>query len=205
MFTTRTPSEELKSPTDHDEVTARIMSEDGSINDPSQMRELLSLRDDVYKTATVQFHWNVDKSVEMKGVQRDRQGEDDDNEIEPGPVEGTGNQCSVDQLLANLDYEEGSFVAVRRDHDNDPLPFWIGRIVDVQNLPTGVAHELTIQWYKFYRGADFYTGTYKQCYLNSQPWIDRISVDTALVTFIDLRSGKTLPAIVARHLRERNT
>lgn len=67
-----TPPEDLRSATVFEEFNARLMSEDGRINNLSKIRECLALCDELYKTETVVFHWNFACLVEMTPKTQDR-------------------------------------------------------------------------------------------------------------------------------------
>lgn len=206
----QTPPESVKEPVDFNEVTARIMSEDSRIQNPDKFRDLLALRDEVYQDRSLNFHWDLASSVECGGADRT-----DEDYLNTEMCENVTNKALPASLSgpprSNYDYALSSFVAVRQTDSDERFGFWIGRIVDVYNGTEQIIHELSVHWYDFYSGSDPYVGKYRSLYLpnsstakrsTSKPWVDRISVDSVLVSFDNLTSDRTLPTQVSRYLRE---
>lgn len=72
----RKQPEQLTSPTEFDQVTARTMSEESRINGPNKVVQLLLLRGDVYKTEPARFCWNLGNALETTYQSRHITNED---------------------------------------------------------------------------------------------------------------------------------
>lgn len=56
--------EELTEPSYFDEVTDRLESEECRIESATNSRSPYKLRDEIYRTRKVRFHWNLDEVIE---------------------------------------------------------------------------------------------------------------------------------------------
>lgn len=108
----RTPAEKLKDRSDFDDVTVRILSEDGIVNNSCKLKSLLIFRDDVYVTKRIPFNWNRAHSVKITGVSLSE-------DIEHVPVQKGGEgasttsarSSSMTKTQQNVGYEIYSFFA----------------------------------------------------------------------------------------------
>lgn len=66
----KTPAEELVSPTYWKSVTNPISSEEGRIQDPDIISALYHLRDDVYQYRKLRLYWDMNNDIESKGIDR---------------------------------------------------------------------------------------------------------------------------------------
>ena len=86
----KTPSLSISCPEGVENITKRINSEEGRINDPSKVQDLLDLRDFVFRARVDEFHWRVDEIVETASCRmypRQKGGASSSHQIDLG--EGT--------------------------------------------------------------------------------------------------------------------
>lgn len=208
------PPENLRSPDDKKEVTARIMSEEARIGDTRKIEDLYRLRDEVYKDRSEHFHWDLKTTVELncQALRKSHSDKHDEHDTQFA-LQVSGDSSSTPRL----EYKMNSFVAVRgeeEDKSKDVLDFWIGEVVDDRRDCSGKVVELSVQWYTFYGKTDIYTAKYKPLQGSLQTdekgtkkntlniWLDWISVDSVFVNFPKLKADKTLPRVVVEHLRQ---
>lgn len=112
----KTPPEILAKSTYFKAVTAHIICEDTTIQNPAKVIDLLSLSDEVYRDSLINIHWYLTSSTEWSGLATEN------NQVElppPSPVEieepvivpsvpTSGSSLPT----TNYDYDLGSFVAV---------------------------------------------------------------------------------------------
>lgn len=154
----KTSPEQLTSPTDFDDETESLQSEDGRTNSPTKLAAVFRLLDDMYKTYTVRFHWNLDMAVELSGVIR---ADPANNIVTVSRESSTSSQPrSLSTPLSNSDYELHSSMAIPPKNEDDPLSFWVGIMVHVHRGQSRVVQEISVHWYEFYRGTDPYTAKY---------------------------------------------
>lgn len=108
------------------------------IHRSDKLTSLLHLRNEVYQTRQVSFHWNLDQivdcSVRPTGVNNNRQEEDETHEAVPA------------LQMTEFNYDVGSFVEVRRHDKQDSLHFWIGWVVDTHCSNRNVPVQLSVNW-----------------------------------------------------------
>lgn len=201
-----TTPEDLSCPSDFDDVTVRLQSEDTRIQNPIKLQELLSLRDDVYKTKKVNFHCNLVSFVEIIGKRRNRDPENDHRDDEDETIKAA-TWRSVSTPRSTFDYDLRSFVTVRAGDNADPLSFLVWNVVEVHRGKQSVAQEITVHWFEFYSGDKQQTGKYRSLFVNSDK--GRLSctycidVDCMLVSFEGMTPSCMLLSMIARHLREK--
>lgn len=111
-----TPPEPLVSPLDFNDVTAIVMAEEGKIQSPSKLKEILNMRDEVYKDRKEKLHWNLSAVVETQsGRIREMQSVWD----------SYADTASQNIILEHTnvithEYNHGTFVAMRPESDEDP-------------------------------------------------------------------------------------
>lgn len=95
----KTPPLKIKCPDGLADVTKRLESEDGRVNDPEKMIRLQALRDFVFRERTDIFHWDVENCLEAtasSAKKNDARADDQPiliDESDNGPMTGaTGNQ-----------------------------------------------------------------------------------------------------------------
>lgn len=199
-----TPPEELQSPEDVDKITARIESETHRIDSEEKLASLFSLRDEIFRTRSVKFHWNLAEIVEMKALNLRR--EPNQEEIEVAALESNG----LSSLSSRLRYDMDSFVAVRGTIGSTDIEIWVGRIVDRIRNKNGSINQLKVHWYERHGDGDMFTCKYRPWYVLNKstkrkniPWLSKISCDSVLNCFPTLTSQRRLPIVVANDLRER--
>lgn len=171
--------------------------------------ELLIFKNDVYRTDTIQLHWNLQMSVEMKSLKKEQALP---NEQIYSPTDGLGNKLneasSQSHRPVNYEYNEGLFVAVRPEYDNEPFPFCLAGVVDVHTLTSGVVQVQSVQLYEFFDCSEPYKAMFSSMFLAKvnprKPWTDCLSIYSILFSFASFTIAKTLPALVALHLRDLN-
>ena len=201
----QTPPEVVTSPDDRDEITARIESESQRIDSEEKLQSLFNLRDEIFRSRSSNFHWNLSNIVELKALNMRRAHMD--VEIEVATLESTG----APSLSARLRYDMGHFVAVKgQTADNSSTEVWVGRIVDRIKHSDGTVRYLEVHWYEQYGDGDMLTGKYRPWFLRNKstkrknvPWLSNISCDTVINCFPTLTSNRKLPVLVANDLRER--
>lgn len=105
------------------------------MQDPEKLKQLMRFWEDVTQTQLVNFHLDLTASAEIKGTKRDLIVEfpnydkvgDDEEAVTPA----TTRLVSTTKPMGNYDYDIRSFVPIRPADDNEPMSFWIGRVVDV--------------------------------------------------------------------------
>lgn len=113
------PPELLTSPNDLDQVTDRILSEHSRSQNSNKVQEVLDLRDNVYQTGQVKFHWNLQNIV--KCTDWNAQASSSTSVKVPSFSSESTPQTN------EYSYDVDLFMAVL-PHDNDAfLRFWIRR------------------------------------------------------------------------------
>lgn len=129
-----TPPESLSFPTDFDEVTVRISSEECPIMNSSRIKGLYQLRDDVYVTKYVNFHWNFNDIAEgTLNEARWSQGPMADSDIIPDNADDDLAQATYNS------YDVARIIAMRPKREDDELRFWVGKSIDVHRGKEGIA------------------------------------------------------------------
>ena len=127
------------------------------------MDNLLSLRDEVYRTRSNKFHWDVSNSIELKAQKVRR--EYTDTEVEVATLESVGGSS----LSSRLKYEMGWFVAIKGQAGRFAAEeVWVGRIVDRVKRNNGSIRLLEVHWYELYGDGDMLTGKYRPFLLRNK-------------------------------------
>lgn len=180
----------------------RIDSERGRIGSEVKIRSLLNLKKEVFRSRSVPFHWNMDTSIEVSS----NVGRLDGASSTRGVADDAGN--SLSSRSTDLEYKNGSFVAVLSGNSGQGEYFWIGRVIDVKRGRSRKNTSISVHWFTPYGSNSRYVCKYKPMHLQNnqgakeEPWIDQISPESVLVSFKKLTSEKKLPALVSTHLRE---
>lgn len=191
------PPEILKAPSDFENVTKRIQSEEVRIKSSTKINSLYHLRDEIYVDRNIRLHWDLLKVVESVGV---TPLADTAYESDHGNVSGRSDN--------SYDYECGSFVAVLAPSDELSLDFWIGKISSVRYNLSGTVSNVRVVWYEFYGCSDIYRAKYKPCMITSTQskklliWEDEITPDTVIANFSGLTKEKRLPLNIMTHMKE---
>ena len=121
----RTPRMATIPPDDVLEVNKHLSSVEERVRDRQKMAQLMELRDRIYTSRYIPFHWNLSQCYEARG---DYLNENQDERI-------TVN------VPDTFEYQHNAFVAVRPD-GSDGYKFWIARI-----LGDAGAEKLRIRWF----------------------------------------------------------
>jgi len=167
------------------------------------MASLISLRNEVYRTRSVNFHWDLKNIIEMKASNIRKSH--DDSELDAAAYE-----LSTARHSSRLSYNLDSFVAISGVTTGANAELWIGRIVDRLKHADGSIKQLRVHWYEQYGDGDVITAKYRPTFVRNQstnkkdvPWIDKVSCASVLNCFPTLTSHRKLPILVANDLRER--
>lgn len=189
----------LVSPSVFDDVTTRIMSEETSIQTPTKLSELGKLRDEVFKTVTMKYHWDLTSVVDTASLPVNQQL------ISSVPFRSNGEDISHDIATDHTtfmahEYDQGSFVAIRPGSDTDLLQFWLGMIVNVHRDKVHRVFELTVHWFEFCKGPNAFQPKFRHFSVKMKrwliPWTEKIAVESVLIWFRRLIISKTLPSYI---------
>lgn len=196
----RTPAEIIECPPGVEEIDKKLDSERARIISQVKMRSLVALKNEVFRSRTLRFHWNLPAIVESNGSRISN----DEGDARIESLHETRASSS-----SSYSYEMGSFVAVNAESNGQGQDFWLGKIVDVHRGKGRKIMFLSVNWYEYYGCTNIYVGRYKPhlriTSTNSKkdtPWVDKISTETVLVSFPKLTNDKKLPAAVSHYLRE---
>lgn len=199
-----TPPTKAVSPTNYDQVTKRFISEQGRINNTSKMNSLFELRDRVYDTRLIPFHWDLSDCFELNlNLRTDNTDEwnitNCAEDIEY--LDTTGQFQHQD-----LEYEPNAFVAVRRSEESNDIPFWLAKIRNVLSDDRGKAISLEVHWWELKRGSSMFTGSFAPSFISKGnrkiAWIDKVSVESIHVTFDRLSSSNKINTRTATKIRQ---
>ena len=99
----------------------------------------------------------------------------------------------------DFSYSPEEMVAVRTP-DEDPCPFWLGKIRTVAKRRNGVVSRLNILWYEC-RGNDPYSSPYKPAKIDGVVWTGTTIVNTVLMRFSSLKTDSRLSSTDSKKLR----
>ncbi len=194
-----------------EEVNKRFNSEEQRINSTAKMRQLIELRDYVYRARTEKFHWNLKTCVELSNMRLDV-----GNVVSNGNSKGKDIAVKTkrervatlrDKVVNDFEYNTGDLVATLIANDiNEGCPFWIAKVLKIIRNRDGIVSNLEVQWLELNKSNDVFSGKYKMATRTNRqkrsiPWIDMISSDSVLVTFSSLTRAENLPMSVQKHLR----
>lgn len=115
---------------------------------------LVKLRNELYRTRVVKFHWDLDKIVETR-LLRSEPLTVRDEEVGIAPEEG---QKWTD--CPSYDYPLNAFVTARSKNAENGLHFLVGEIVNVYHGRSRKVGKLSVKWYRNNLGKDIYTSAY---------------------------------------------
>lgn len=101
-----TPSQVISCPEGLDEVTKRLESEEGRVNDIDKLISLHELRDFVFQNRIDAFHWKIEDCVELEFL-RQRDGAEDDGKSMPVDVPQVTNTDSASGRSRRLTRRDG--------------------------------------------------------------------------------------------------
>ena len=195
-----TPPLKIKCPDGMDDVTKRIISEDGRINNVDKVIQLQELRDFVFQTRVDDFHWDLNSIVETEHRHTTKLHSVAPNEdsITPQPNAQLDDSCSQGgsnrtdrnnpetqarssqtSPISRVTYSVGSFVAVLTDSTNSQRVsenFWLGQVVDIVTQPRHTyAKQVKVHWFDSNKPDDALQSQYYPCYQISskQNWRGR--------------------------------
>lgn len=197
-----TPPEQLTSPADIDDVTLRIESEENRITPVSKLRSLIRLRNEVYRTRLVSFHWDLSTIVETKGNIRSLL------DASPATLPSFEEPVCTPENAPSYKYPIHSFVAVKAcaSVGTSTDVFWIGEVLETFKGKSNKISRLRVLWYGVTNDKCKFTGKYEPCkvtYSNGtmKDWIDTVDTDSVMIHFKSLTRKKQLPANIVTHLR----
>lgn len=183
----KTPPLKINCPDGVQEVTKRLISEEGRINNENKMAELQELRDFVFSSRMDDFHWDLHSAVEIEhyrsyfsspsssGIDNDHHSAVTAPELAttsahlPGPsAHSVPSEFFPSTSTHNrVSYTKGFFVIVQIDSDggSSSEKFWLGKILDVI-LKNGenFAEKLIVHWFDSNKKLDALQCQYYPCY-----------------------------------------
>ena len=197
------PPELISSPDEKDKVSQPFDTEASRIGSEEKLLALLRLRDEVFCSRSVKFHWDLSQIIEMRAQNARRQHYATEQEV-------ASLELSSAPQASRLRYEMDSFAAVLGCSVRESGEVWIGQIVDRIRHNYGSIRYLKVHWFEKYGDGDCVTGKYRALFVKNPvtkkkdiPWLDKIRCDSVLNCFANLTSKRWLPILVANDLRER--
>lgn len=208
-----TPPTIISLPTGKEEISRRFDSEESRINNTKKLRELVELRDHVFRARTDIFHWDLGECVELQSMtalnviqpsvqDADQEDSEDGSNARSEPVAVT----TEDLIRNDFTYEVNSYVAVQTDC-SDGAAFWLGKVSRVKHNGDGVVCEVQVHWLQLEQDGDTYEGKYSLSFLQGssgsrkEPYKTYISADAVLVSFENMTVRGRLPVRVQKLLR----
>lgn len=210
-----TPPTSVAKPPSRNEMLRGLESEECRINDHKRIKELFTLRDEVYSTRSIKFHWNLSRCVDwcnqqnvfLKDIGNEKDGDPDsdnnNNDFEPC---NETEPFSADMTSKFL-YIKNSFVFVRSEAEDESLRLRIAKIIDTTSKDSVVV-SLNVHWCQPYSNSNWLTSRYAPTYQEERRsrfkklWKDEISKDSVVVTFPSLQKSSELPASVQKSIRK---
>lgn len=158
--------------------TKRLESEESRIQVPSKIGELKELRDSIFRTRKIKFHWDLERAVELRNLKGNDSskdinsksnhddhvaGSDSDSSSGITPAEGTGvsGSCLASDYGPTLQnkiaspaesytYEANSFVAVLAETADKNPSFWVGKVINTKPDKAGTSLKIMVHWFEPY-------------------------------------------------------
>jgi len=169
----RTPPTTIECPPGKVEVTKRLESEDGRINDDAKLQELYKLRDHVFRSRIELFHWDLRHCVEekYKRLARNRpivtsHSDEEDEDMVQDFSHLAESDTDDEGIYGNYSYELNSFVAVRAarsTRSRDP-PVWVGKVMQTKKAKSNVVKSILLHWFGPTTNDKWLEGTYCPMY-----------------------------------------
>jgi len=195
----KTPPTSVVAPSNYIEVNKRLQSEETRINDPAKMQKLRHLRDQVYQSRDISFHWNLRECFELANsiCRTDNTGEDYNAERD---------HHDRAEAFQDLEYEINTFVVVKGEQQSVILPFWLGNIRNVVRSEAGNVSKLEVHWWELRKGTSAYSGSYAPSFIqkgnSSVPWVDLVPVESVHVNFHRLSSSNKIGTRTINKIRQ---
>lgn len=203
----KTPPLQIDCPDGKEQVTKRLISEEGRINNTEKMIELYELRDHIFSARTDAFHWNLDQSVETEACGMYLNGrvnsqiltsnftvdeiDEDMHQTASSQVTAaprTQSACRENLIIAEpvsrQSYELGSFVIVHHNapSNSNDRNIWVAQVVQVEHMENSeYAKKLKVHWFDRTAasedGRDILQASFHPCYTPS-PKSRKISKDS---------------------------
>lgn len=128
---------------------------------------MLTICEKVYKTYSVWFHCNLANSESMTSVAQIRRVWNDQfDSSTQSAILRLSSAYPGPPSVTNYQYAQVSSVEVRLKYQSNPLSFWLGKVLEVYSVASGVFHKLFVHWYEYYNATDRYTGKFCSLFPN---------------------------------------
>ena len=211
----RTPPTVIEPPNGVEDVTARICSVEGKINDENKYRELIQLREHIYQNRREdRFHWDLRISPEHKRNLGSTSNNENNVEIGLEVIEG---DTAIGNIRNRYSYTRNSFVAIKPDSMyNDK--FWIGKVISSTKNGEGIVTVINVHWFEAKSSTSsssssnhiLFSSVFVPLYekfrstktkrIEERPYKEKVNTDTVLCQFDSLTKKQQLPAEVKKYL-----
>jgi len=156
----------------------------------------------VYRTRLEKFHWDLETTFELNGKYKlQLTGNDPDVGEEVEMLDASLN------VAQDLEYNVNEFVAITGQGCSlDGVPFWLGRINELESQTDGSICSLNVTWYEAYGKGTPWTAKYRPTIVPGSKsrnlWRGTAAVSTVLAKFDSLTTTKKISTGAVKKIRE---